>query len=280
MISLNWYTDVFLWAGIPFLLLGYILKYRKHHLRIIGYSLLGVFWIFQAPYFFSIADHVNAVFTLMGLPLFLYFAYNEYLSHRWDEDPEVMRFLASSISVSMLIYFGVQRVPIIAGSLIKIVAGQTTWFSNLIGYDFTLGSINFVGNPILYRTNNENLFVPIRGSGINIILACTALQTLAPAGALIYFTSTETIKKVKSLSLVLPAIYVGNIVRNVLVIYLTKEGITSFDMAHNQIAKAGSILLLMILLIAVFEIMPKFHDNIMSVISLPKREPIRQKQQR
>jgi len=271
---------MFLWIGLPLLLFGYLSKYKKHHFRVLGYGLLGIFWFFQAPYFISISDYVNAAFTLLGLPLFLYFAYNEYLSYDWGEDPEVMRFLASSISVSMLIYFGVQRVPVIAGSLIKLVAGQTTWLSNIIGYDFTLGSIHFVGNPLFYRVNNENLFVPIHGSGINIILACTALQTLVPAAALIYFTNAEKVKKLKSLALVLPTIYIGNIIRNVLVIYLTKEGITSFDMAHNQIAKAGSIILLMILLIAVFEIMPKFHENIMSVISLPKREPIHQKQQR
>ncbi|MGM0510151.1 MAG: archaeosortase A [Thermoplasmatota archaeon] len=277
---MNWYTDIFLWIGLPLLLFGYLSKYKKHHFRVLGYGLLGIFWFFQAPYFIYISDYVNAAFTMLGLPLFFYFAYNEYLSYDWGEDPEVMRFLASSISVSMLIYFGVQRVPIIAGSLIKLVAGQTTWLSNIIGYDFTLGSIHFVGNPLFYRVNNENLFVPIEGSGINIILACTALQTLVPAAALIYFTKAEKIKKVKSLAIVLPAIYIGNIIRNVLVIYLTKEGITSFDMAHNQIAKAGSIILLMILLIAVFEIMPKFHENIMSVISLPKREPIHQKQQR
>ncbi len=272
------YTDIFLWAGIPMMLYGYKFEAYKHETRVIGYILLGVFWVFQAPYFFSLSDYVNAFLCLIALPLFLYLAYNEYLSKKWEEDPKVMLFLAGGISIAMLIYYGIQRVPILSGALIKVVTDHTVIVSNLLGYEFTSGSINYVGNPLFYRVNNENIFVSADGSGINIILACTALQTLAPAGSLIYCTVAPNIKKIKALLLVLPSIYIANIGRNVLVIYLTIENITSFEVAHNEVSKTGSVIVLIILLLAVFEILPEFHDNIMSLLKLPWREPNHQKQ--
>lgn len=267
-------AEIFLWIGIPALLYGYLYEYKKHYFRIVGFVLLGIFWAGEAPYFLTISDYVNAAMIFTALPLFSYFAYNEYLSKKWEEDPDYMKFLAGGISIGMLVYFGIHRIPFISGILIKVVAGQTATLSNFFGYNFTASSINFVGNPLWYRVNNENIYVSITGSNINIILACTGLQTLAAAGALLYCTKADKNKKIKSMLLTLPTIYIANIFRNAIVIYLTMEGITSFEMAHNEIAKTGSVILLMILLFAVFEIMPEFHDNIMKVISLPKREPL------
>lgn len=272
--------DIFLWVGIVTLLIGYLTEYHYHKFRMIGFSLLGIFWAGEAPYYIHIDDYFNAGLVLITLPLFLYFAYNEYLSKRWEEDPEVMRFLAGGISIASLIYFGVQRIPAISGFLIKIVAEQTTWMTGLMGYSFNAGAVEYAGNPLFYRTNHETIYVLIKGSGIHIILACTALQTLAAAGALLYVTTAEKMVKIKSMLLVLPTVYIANIFRNAMVIYLTNEGIASFDLAHNEIAKTGSVILLIVLLLLVFEMMPQFHQNIMSVITLYKREPIHQKQQK
>lgn len=272
------YIDLFLWTGIISMFYGYRFKAYKHEARILGYVLLGSFWVGEAPYFFSISDHVNAFLCLIALPLFLYFAYNEHLSKRWSEDPDIMIFLAGGISIAMLVYYGVQRVPVISGGLIKMVSEHTVFITDLMGYEFTVGSINYMDNPLFYRVNTENIFVPIRGSGINIILACTALQTLAPAGSLIYCTVAPTMSKMKALIVILPSIYIANVFRNVMVIYLTYEGITSFQLAHNEIAKTLSVIVLVILLLIVFEILPEFHDNIMSLLRLPWREPNHRRQ--
>lgn len=272
--------DVFLWIGIITLLIGYLFKYHFHKLRMIGFSFIGIFWVGEVPYYIHINDYVNAGLAFFALPLFVYFAYHEYLSKKWDEDPEVMRFLAGGISIASLIYFGVQRIPAVSGFLIRLIAEQTTWMTDLMGYSFNAGAVEYVGNPLFYRVNHESIYVPIEGSGINIILACTALQTLAAAGALLYVTTADRIVKIKSMLLVLPTIYIANIFRNAMVIYLTNEGIVSFDLAHNEIAKTGSVILLIVLLLLVFEMMPQFHENIMSVITLYKREPIHQKQQK
>lgn len=246
----------------------------------IGFALLGVFWLTESPYFISISDYVNAALCIITLPLFLYFAYNEYLSKKWDEDPEVMRFLAGGISIGMLIYFSVQRMPLVSGYLIRIVADHTNVLLDLMGYEFIVGPVMYGETSLFYKTSYENIRVAIVGSNINIILACTGLQAIAAGGALIFSTSSNNKRKIKSLLVVVPTLYIANVLRNVMIIYLTYENITSFHMAHNQIAKTGSVILLVVLMLIVFEIMPEFYENIMSVISLPKREPIHQKQQK
>ncbi|MGM0405592.1 MAG: archaeosortase A [Thermoplasmatota archaeon] len=274
------YSEIILWIGIFTLLFGFISEYNKHYFRMIGFALLGVFWLTESPYFISISDYVNAALCIITLPLFLYFAYNEYLSKKWDEDPEVMRFLAGGISIGMLIYFSVQRMPLVSGYLIRIVADHTNVLLDLMGYEFTVGPVMYGETSLFYKTSYENIRVAIVGSNINIILACTGLQAIAAGGALIFSTSSNNKRKIKSLLVVVPTLYIANVLRNVMIIYLTYENITSFHMAHNQIAKTGSVILLVVLMLIVFEIMPEFYENIMSVISLPKREPIHQKQQK
>jgi len=277
---LDFVFEIMLWLGAILLLLGYSLERKKHLLRICGYILLGIFWIGEVPDYLAINDYFNAGLSFIALPLFAYFGYNEYLSQKWEEDPEVMRFLAGGISIASLIYFGIQRIPLLTGLLVRIVTEHTVFFSNLIGYDFTVGGIDYVGNPRFYRTiYDENIRVLIDGTNISIILACTGLQVMAAATGLISSTKAKLKPKVISLLIVLPTVYIANVARNVMIIYLTTEDIVSFDTAHNEIAKTGSVIVLIVLLLIVFEIMPEFYDNIMSVVKLPKREPIHQKQQ-
>jgi len=272
--------ETMLWLGAIFLLLGYLSERKKHLLRTYGYLLLGIFWIGVVPYYLAINDYFNAALSLIALPLFAYFAYNEYLSKKWDEDPEVMRFLAGGISIATLIYFGVQRIPFLTGFLIRIVTEHTIFFTDLMGYDFTIEAIDYAGNPLFYRTNyGENIRVTLDGINIAIILACTGLQVMAAATGLITSTKAKLKPKIISLSIVLPTVYIANVARNVMIIYLTYENIVSFEVAHNEIAKTGSVIVLIVLLLIVFEIMPEFYDNIINVVKLPKREPIRQKQQ-
>jgi len=271
--------EIILWLGIIFLLIGYSLEREKHLLRTYGYVLLGIFWLGEIPYYLGLNDYFNAGLSFLALPLFAYFGYNEYLSKKWEEDPEVMRFLAGGISIASLIYFGIQRIPLLTGLLIRIVTTHTVFFTDLLGYEFTVGATYYPGNSLLYRTNYDSIVIPVEGSGIAIILACTGLQVMAAATGLITATKAKLKPKVISLLVVLPSVYIANVARNVMIIYLTYEDIVSFDVAHNEIAKTGSMIVLIILLLIVFEIMPEFYDNIMSIVKLPKREPIHQKQQ-
>ncbi len=270
--------ETFLWLGIIFVLLGYLWERNKHIHRAAGYVFFGLFWIGEVPAYLAINDYFNAFFTFIGLPAFGYLAYQEYLSKKWDQDPEVLRFLAGGVSIASLVYFGVDRVPILSGYLIQMITDQTVWLTNLLGYEFSAAAIDYAGNPWFYKTNpGGSINVPIDGVNITIVMACTGLQAMAVGGSFVYSTASDTDKKIKSLLILIPTIYIANLFRNLMVIYFTVEGIFSFEVAHNQIAKTFSVVVLIALLLIVFEIMPKFHENIMKTARLIKRNPIHQK---
>jgi len=79
-------------------------------------------------------------------------------------------------------------------------------------------------------------------------------------------------KKIISLAAIVPMVYVLNLFRNAMVIYLGGEGITSFEFAHNVIGKSGSLLALIILVYLLFKYIPEIYERLMCVFDLPKRK--------
>ncbi len=72
-----------------------------------------------------------------------------------------------------------------------------------------------------------------------------------------------------------PPIYILNLIRNAVVIWLTYEhvwGDDTFFWAHAVIGKVGSLVALIFLAIAVFHFLPEMQDSILGVIDLPLRE--------
>ncbi|MFH1101454.1 MAG: hypothetical protein V1726_05430 [Methanobacteriota archaeon] len=63
-----------------------------------------------------------------------------------------------------------------------------------------------------------------------------------------------------------------NLIRNAGVIFLVGGNITTFNVAHNIIAKIGSLIALIALLFLVLKINPELYDEITGIIDLPKRD--------
>ena len=111
------------------------------------------------------------------------------------------------------------------------------------------------------------------GSPITIIFACTAIQSMVLFVGMIGALPNVSLKR-KTLAMfvtVIP-IYFLNLIRNVSVIFLVGGGITSFETAHNIIAKAGSLIALIVLLFITFKILPELYDEITCLFDLPKRK--------
>ena len=72
-----------------------------------------------------------------------------------------------------------------------------------------------------------------------------------------------------------PAIYLLNLIRNAVVIWLTYEhiwGDDTFFLAHSVLGKVGSLIALVFLAIAVFHFLPEMQESILGVIDLPLRK--------
>jgi exosortase/archaeosortase family protein len=67
-------------------------------------------------------------------------------------------------------------------------------------------------------------------------------------------------------------IWVGNLLRNVMIIFLVEEWGWDFDFVHSDIGKSMSFIILLVLAFVTFNLMPEMLDNIAGIASLVYRK--------
>jgi len=150
-----------------------------------GFILFGIFWLTQIPHFIEIDDSVNAVMAGGAFPLFLYFAYHEYLNYQWNEELNPTRFFAGVSFVAGMLYFVIEKVEIFAKGLIYIVAVKSVWILNAFGYPGgSVGEFDYI------PPYNE-LGLHLTNSSVSIILACTGIQAIAMFIGIVVVTKTD-----------------------------------------------------------------------------------------
>ena len=256
-----------------------------HNLNIVGWLLLGFFWWIQVEHYILINDLFNGLICALAMPFFGYLAIHEYLSIRWNSKYEPLRWLAAMTVVAGGIYFFVERVPLLSGWLIQIVAEQSIWILNSLDIPTSLGSLDYGEGSRYYRPVSENQQVQISIEGdewrnpdakfVTIVLACTALQSMIIFVGGVICTKAPADRRFYAFLATVPAIYILNLIRNAVVIWLTYEhvwGDETFFYAHGILGKVGSLIALIFLAIAVFHFLPEMQDSILGVIDLPLRK--------
>jgi archaeosortase A (PGF-CTERM-specific) len=252
-----------LFLGLLFLGFGFF--YRKKNtasiLRIIGWGMFSSFWATMPSflYFSEGGDVFNAAVCIIGVYVLIYMAYHEWLSMKRNEHVSCLNWIAGGTFLAGMIYFTIENgvIPGVQNWLIEFVAAQTTDVLHLIG-------INATRNQSLIIYNN----IPV-----TIIFACTAIQSIVLFVGMIGALPRVTLKR-KTLGLLVTVvpIYFLNLLRNAGVVYMVGSGMFSFEIAHNVIGKAGSLIALIVLLFITFKILPELYDEIMGIIDLPKRK--------
>ncbi len=265
--------DIILVAGLAGLGIGFYYKDRRcHKFRLLGLAFFGVFWILQAPHFMSIGDAFNAIICILALPFYGYLGYHEYLSYKWNEENKSLKWISGASFYAGGLYFLIDKVPILSGYLIYAVAFQTVWLVNLFGLGYGVGPIEYSGNPLFYRTNFYEIYVPIEGSRVAIIQSCTAIQSMLIFVGAIYCIEALSKRKWNAFFAIVPLIYVLNLIRNVGIIYMMDELNWSYEFSHNAVGKAGSFLALIVLAFIAFKMLPEMLDNIWGLMDLSKRQ--------
>jgi len=295
--DLSLLAEVFVISSLLLLAIGYYLSGRDHvcfgkrfpssmghNFNIIGWLCLGFFWWIQVEHYIIIKDPINALFCAAAVPFFGYLAYHEYQSILWDAKYEPLRWLAAMTVVSGGIYFFVERVPFLSGWLIHVVAEQSIWILNVFDIKTTLGSLDYGEGSRWYRPSSEHQEVRVSVEGlwkdplapsVNIVLACTALQSMIIFVGGVICTKAPSNRRFYAFLATVPPIYVLNLIRNAGVVWLTYEhvwGDDTFFWAHAVIGKVGSLIALIFLAVAVFHFLPEMQDSILGVIDLPLRE--------
>jgi exosortase/archaeosortase family protein len=178
-------------------------------------------------------------------------------------------------------------VSLFSTGLIWVTAAQTSALVNLLGMNTS------VGFPA-YDPASGEVMVPILGSGISIILACTAIEAMVIfLGAFVtveprkdpwtaykkitprmrsYQKMSGRERKARALVYTLVPIWVGNLVRNMAIIWLVNNTGMSFDVAHGYIGKGFSFLVLLVLAMVVFDLVPEIYDDLLDLYHLGQPE--------
>jgi len=271
---INQSLETFNAVTIPILFLGLIIlgaghfhkSVRKHFILFLGWFIFALYWATQPEflYYKEDGDIVNAVFCIVGVYFLSYIAYHEYLSHKRGETLRSLQFLAGVTFFSGMIYFLFQKIDVASGWLIHTVASQTVAILNVLGYSASVGDVY----------HGIQTYAPIFFNGqesVQIILACTGLQSMAVFIGVFAALNADTKRRMKAFLITIPTIYVLNLVRNVGIVYGVEELNLSFYMMHNVIGKAGSLLALIVIAFFVFELLPELYDTIMELFKLPRR---------
>lgn len=252
-----------LFLGLFLLGIGFLLRNKKHgsSLKIAGWIAFSSFWA-TAPsslYFSEGGDVFNAAVCIIGIYILIYMAYHEWLSIQRKNHPLCLNWIAGGTFFAGVIYFAIDSsiFPELRTGLIELVATHSTKVLHLFGAEASRQ-----GPVILYN-----------GIYINIIFACTAIQSMVLfVGMIGALPKIDLKRRLAALAVTVIPIYFLNLIRNAGVVYMVGAGITSFEMAHNIIAKAGSLIALIALLFLTFKIVPELYNEILCIFDLPKRK--------
>jgi archaeosortase A (PGF-CTERM-specific) len=252
-----------LFLGLLFLGIGFF--YRRKNtaswVKIIGWGLFAFFWATMPNllYFSEGGDVFNAGVCVIGVYVLTYMAYQEWFSVQTNQHASCLNWIAGGTFLAGIIYFTIENgiIPGLQEWLIENVAAQTADLLFLFGI----------------TTTREKALILFNNTPIMIIFACTAIQSMVLFIGMIGALSRVSLKR-KALGLLVTVvpIYFLNLIRNASVVYMVGSRMVSFELAHNVIGKAGSLLALIVLLFVTFKIVPELYDEIIGIIDLPKRK--------
>jgi len=258
--SISVFLQIPMFLGLIFLSFGFFIKKIPigNFLKIFGWGIFAFYWAAQPStlYFDEGGDVFNTVVCIIGVYVLFYIAYHEWLSIKRNKNISCLNWIAGASGIAGLIYFVIER-TFIAEVLIKEVAWESAGLLNLIvGNSYANGDVIFLDGSYV----------------VTIIFACTAIQSMVIfVGMIGALPKIDMKRRIIGLLITIVPIYILNLFRNALVTFLVGRSITDFNMAHNVISKAGSLVALVILLLIVVKIIPEVLDEIMCLVDLHKR---------
>ncbi len=225
-------------------------RFRKYFALGGWVSIVGYLFL-ELPYYFSLNNFMYPAIAVLSVP-FLYIT-AKYLLR---DDPRVMQ-LSMIAAVAFLIYAPFGYIPALGDWLITVVTEQTAAALAAIGYPVVLQDWNLMERNALQT---------------EIILACTGIQSIAIMLGVAWGVQSTLKQKIAGFFIVVPTIYILNIVRNLFVISAYTEqwfpyfpeiagngqfGYESFFWAHNVMAELGALIFLVILAYTLFLVVPQ-----------------------
>jgi len=230
-----------------------------------GWMLFSVHWVLQWPHYYELGDYVNVALTILAAIFCVFIGFilirqNKGLLGNINGISTISSIfmMTTAASIGGLSYFAFAEIPAMNTWIISTVANQTIWLGSVFGVTITRLDWNLIA---------------VNGYKVEIILACTAIESIALFIGIIT-SANAPFKRIAPAFLVsVPVIYGLNLIRNVFVVDaygMTWFGDpdTSFYIAHTVIAKTGSLVALFIIAYAVLKILPEIIDMIDGILNL------------
>ncbi|HMA04798.1 MAG TPA: archaeosortase A [Methanomicrobiales archaeon] len=236
-------------SGIFFLL--FLLPWRwRFHAAVLGWGSMVLYLIAEIPYYLSLNNILYPALAILALPFLLVTG-----RRLLRKDPAILA-LSRGAAVAFLIYAPFAYLPALGDFLIGVVTGQILSLLSAVGQPAALLAWNLIGR---------------NGFRIEIILACTGIQSMAIMLGVAGAVPTTRHQKILAFLLVVPTIYLLNLLRNIFVIaaytgqwfpFLPEiasngeYGYESFFWAHNILAEGGALVALIAIAYALFVVIP------------------------
>jgi archaeosortase A (PGF-CTERM-specific) len=280
------FLDILLWISLFVLITGAILPKRYgYKVAAAGWVLFGLRWGLSTPEFYLVEHNIlYTTLCILSVPLTLYAAFLMVKDQR-----ESLMVITKSVALSSIFYFPFAYFPWLGDWLI----GVTT--------SITLAAVNAIGNHAVESTQiitvngvqETHHIITLNGIAVDIILACTAIQSMAIFVGVVGCIKAPLDRTFKAFMVSVPLIYILNIVRNTFVIssygnqwlQISPDMIVSwtgepasyasFFWAHNVFAEAGSLIALVIISFVVISILPETLVYLQDIFKLIRLENIK-----
>ena len=258
---------VILWISLGLLVIASILP-KSINSRFIfggsGWIFLSIYWSMQLERYIELIDYVNIILIIAATVASLFIAHITFQAKDNNKNGyEVFISLSRAASVGGLIYFLFAEIGFLNTWIISTVTGQGIWLIERLGF------------PVVQVAWNE---LAVNGMVIEIILACTAIESIALfSGIISSAKGATTLRRLQAFMISVPVIYILNIIR--VSFTASAYGFSwfgtpeeSFHISEHIITKAGSLLALLLISYIVLKTLPEVSDMIDGVVKMMKME--------
>ncbi|MEA1894057.1 MAG: archaeosortase A [Euryarchaeota archaeon] len=246
-------------------------RYRRYRFLIgaAGWFFFAVHWALQTIHYIEINDYVNVLLVLAVSIFCLIIAHAMLRNYMHYEDVEsTLLTITTAAALGGLFYYPFAKIELLNTFLISSSANQVVYILHLFNIPAELISWNQI---------------ELNGHHVRIILACTAIESIAIFIGLIFCVRASTKRTLIAFAASVPVIYLLNLIRNVFVVVATGYDwfgehtfqiagriwvLDSFDIAHNYIAKLGSGIALFVIAYVVMQSLPELLDVIDRMVRL------------
>ncbi|HEY3272684.1 MAG TPA: archaeosortase A [Methanocella sp.] len=268
-------------VSLVIIIAGVILpKLYGRYVAAAGWVLFGLYWGLSTPFYY-LHEH-NIMYTVACILAIPATFYGAYILVRYGR--ESLMVLTRCAAIASVFYFPFQYIPWLNQWLIETTTTITFWI------------ITALGEPAMRNYSPDsgiNDIIVLNGQRVQIILACTAIQSMAIFVGVVGAVRVDWRRWLTAFLISVPVIYVLNLGRNLFVISSfgnqwfqimpdtvvgwTGEPVTytSFFWAHNVIAETGSLVALVVISYAVMTMMPELLSYLMDILDLIKIENIK-----